>query len=985
MPGGEKVESSESPVAPEPSEMTGPEITPVTPKRKLPKVAIVLIIVALVVVAGLGAVLFVYLGSGSILVTSNNQFVPAGSSTSFIATVNPPAFVSSTGIQWNFGDGQKQTTTASNVDHTYANPGSYYVLAAASLSNGKTTDNSQGLFPVQVGAPPAPANPNPFGVSNSLGVLAFNKTRSSSGAPFLPTGGSIFLVGGVAQPPTLKYPHLVNAATNQWTNYSWAVTVITLDFGDGSATVSNGTANVPQPVDNEPTIKTSHTYATGGLFVAALTVTTGNFSKTQTNGVPASPPSVATGQTQTTTVGMTVAVGAYHSLTYSGNVVKPGIITNMEAVSGGYTTLDPALDYESTGFEVVSNVYETLVAYNGTSTSDFVPVIADQVPTVANGLVSSNFMNYTYHIRPGMKFSNGDAITAWDAKYSITRTMLFNSGSPFPNGWIISQFFIPGQLIAGFSAAQTYSLVNNAITVNNATQTVVFHLKYPAPPLLFNQVIADPFGAGIVDHLWLESTGPKILWSPAGFLDYENYSFLQNYVPAWRNGAVGSGPFMIDYVANPDAVVLKPNPLFQALPGVPAATVSKVVLQYVADPATRELSLESGQADIAGIPSSHFDVARRLQGLGLIRIQFNPTLNMFWWNFNLEIYQSAVGSTTNPYGNQVPPDFFVDLNMRKAFAYAYNYRQYLDQIVGNKKFNATFGTPFNGIIPQGMVGYEDLSAMNIFDMVQARSFYNSTAWVRSHGGPATAGFTIAINVESADTVNRAAAAAWAQNIQQLGPGINVLIKPISFEEMITDSVPHANPMGIYFLGWLADYPFPTDYTFPMLMPADSPVASPTPNGGTYPNANGYNIQYLAANPNGVNQVADSRNIRNWINDTLNPPNATNLNQVVIDSQKAQRAFANLWYYVPAFQQYTFFTFRTWITGMEKELNPTLGGTDLLYDLITKPSTTTISAASAAGPAASLVTGFNAVASAAPFSKAVVPQIAGRIADRGQHG
>jgi len=680
---------------------------------------------------------------------------------------------------------------------------------------------------------------------------------------------------------------------------------------------------------------------------------------------------------------MTVAVGAYRPLTYSGNVIKPGIITNMEAVTGGYTTLDPALDYESTGFEVVANVYETLVAYNGTSTSDFVPVISDQVPTVANGLVSPDFMNYTYHIRPGMKFSNGDPITAWDVKYSITRTMLFNSGSPFPNGWIISQFFIPGQLIAGFSAAQTYSLVNDAITVNNATQTVVFHLKYPAPPLLFNQVIADPFGAGIVDHLWLESTGPKIRWTPAGFLDYENYSFLQNYVPAWRNGAVGSGPFMIDYVANPDAVVLKPNPMFQALPGVPAATVSKVVLQYVADPATRELSLESGQADIAGIPSSHFDVARRLQGLGLIRIQFNPTLNMFWWNFNLEIYQSAVGSTTNPYGNQVPPDFFVDLNMRKAFAYAYNYRQYLDQIVGNKKFNATFGTPFNGIIPQGMVGYEDLSAMNIFDMVQARSYYNQTAWVRAHGGPATAGFTIAINVESADTVNRAAAAAWAQNIQQLGAGINVLIKPISFEEMITDSVPHANPMGIYFLGWLADYPFPTDYTFPMLMPADSPVTSPTPNGGTYPNANGYNIQYLAANPNGANQVADSRNIRNWINDTLNPPNATNLNQVILDSQKAQRAFANLWYYVPAFQQYTFITFRTWITGMEKELNPTLGGADILYDLLTKPSTTTISAASTDGPAVSSGGGFSVVASAAPYSKAVVPQIAGRIADRGQ--
>src|SRR5438309_572873 len=301
------MQPTESQMEPGPSGPSGPEITPVAPKHKLPKMYIVLIIVAVIVIAGLGAFAFIYLGSGSLLVTSNSQFVAAGGSTTFSATVTPPAFVSKTGLQWDFGDGQKQTTTTDSIDHAYANPGNYFVLASASLSNGKTTDNSQGLFPIQVGAPPAPATP--------------------------------------------------------------------------------------------------------------------------TNSTPADPPLVPTGQpTETTTVGQTVAVGSYHPLTYSGNVIKPGIITNVEAVTGGYTSLDPALDYESTGFEVIANIYETLIAYNGTSTSDFVPVIADQIPTVANGRVSADFLNYTFHIRQGMKFSNGDTITPWDVKYSITRTMLFNSG-----------------------------------------------------------------------------------------------------------------------------------------------------------------------------------------------------------------------------------------------------------------------------------------------------------------------------------------------------------------------------------------------------------------------------------------------------------------------------------------------------------------------------------------------------------------------------
>ena len=77
------MQPTESQMEPGPSGSPGPEITPVAPKRKLPKIFLVLIIVAIIVIGGLGAFLFVYLGTGSILVTSNNQFIAAGSSTTF--------------------------------------------------------------------------------------------------------------------------------------------------------------------------------------------------------------------------------------------------------------------------------------------------------------------------------------------------------------------------------------------------------------------------------------------------------------------------------------------------------------------------------------------------------------------------------------------------------------------------------------------------------------------------------------------------------------------------------------------------------------------------------------------------------------------------------------------------------------------------------------------------------------------------------------
>src|SRR5205807_2628471 len=83
----------------------------------------------------------------------------------------------------------------------------------------------------QVGAPPAPANPNPLGTTSSLGALVFNKTLSSSGAPFISTGGHIVFVAAVAQPPTFGYDNLVDPVSNRWTNYTWNVIKITLAFG----------------------------------------------------------------------------------------------------------------------------------------------------------------------------------------------------------------------------------------------------------------------------------------------------------------------------------------------------------------------------------------------------------------------------------------------------------------------------------------------------------------------------------------------------------------------------------------------------------------------------------------------------------------------------------------------------------------------------------------------------------------------------------
>jgi peptide/nickel transport system substrate-binding protein len=87
-------------------------------------------------------------------------------------------------------------------------------------------------------------------------------------------------------------------------------------------------------------------------------------------------------------------------------------------------------------------VFETLVFYDGGQASTFIPMLATEIPTVANGGISANGLNYTFHIREGVKFhDNASFLTAADVKYSIERELRLND----PNGpaWILGEVLVP--------------------------------------------------------------------------------------------------------------------------------------------------------------------------------------------------------------------------------------------------------------------------------------------------------------------------------------------------------------------------------------------------------------------------------------------------------------------------------------------------------------------------------------------------------------
>ena len=98
--------------------------------------------------------------------------------------------------------------------------------------------------------------------------------------------------------------------------------------------------------------------------------------------------------------------------------------TLVDVVFGEPETFDPALDYESAGGEVISNIYDTLIFYDREKAGEFVPQLAVEVPSQANGGISEDGLTYTFQIRDGVQFHNGADLTPSDVAFTFQRGML---------------------------------------------------------------------------------------------------------------------------------------------------------------------------------------------------------------------------------------------------------------------------------------------------------------------------------------------------------------------------------------------------------------------------------------------------------------------------------------------------------------------------------------------------------------------------------
>ena len=96
-------------------------------------------------------------------------------------------------------------------------------------------------------------------------------------------------------------------------------------------------------------------------------------------------------------------------------------------VSASISSLDPAIDYTTSGYSILSATCAKLVTFPDTSgsASALAPEVAARLPQVSNG-----GRTYTFSIRPGFEFETGEAVTAQDFAWALNRDLAPAMHSP---------------------------------------------------------------------------------------------------------------------------------------------------------------------------------------------------------------------------------------------------------------------------------------------------------------------------------------------------------------------------------------------------------------------------------------------------------------------------------------------------------------------------------------------------------------------------
>ena len=291
--------------------------------------------------------------------------------------------------------------------------------------------------------------------------------------------------------------------------------------------------------------------------------------------------------------------------------------TLVVAVDAFNADFDPASAYLLSEALIWRGIYESLVRLKGESASEVEPFLADSWEHNADST------SWTFHLHPGITFSDGTALDAEAVKANYVRTITLALGTNFILGSFLS-----------LKHPEDHIVVVDPMTIR-------FDLTYPYPH--FDVVLAAQYGTGIVS--------PKVFAEQSTGPEDQGHEWLQSH-------AAGTGPYILDTLEPGDQVVLVRNPDYWR--GWDGPHFDKVIIRSIPEASTRRQLIESGDVDIAYAGSGEDTAA----------VRANPDL--FAGDFkNLDMTYIILGE----YGPLADP------RARQAMNYLFPYDDFLNTVM----------------------------------------------------------------------------------------------------------------------------------------------------------------------------------------------------------------------------------------------------------------------------------------------------------------
>ncbi len=411
-------------------------------------------------------------------------------------------------------------------------------------------------------------------------------------------------------------------------------------------------------------------------------------------------------------------------------------------------TIDPQKASFVAEIEIIMRVFSNLLTFD--SAGKLVPEMAAEMPQVA-----PDGKTYTFKLRDGLKYSDGQPLAAKNFVYAWQRHM---------DPALAGEYAFTGYSITG---AQEYNTADpkkvskedlakmrDAIGVKAPDdKTVVFSLKEASP--WFLSVLATWCGVPSRQDL-VEKGGEK--WTePATF--------------------VGNGPYVMKTWDHQSQFVFDANPNYYK--GAPP--ISKVQFLMINEPAVAFAAYQNGDLDVFGYAKEQ-----------LKAIDADPNLSK----------QKVTGPGTCSYymgfNNKKAP--FDNPKVRQAFSLAVDRKAFVKDIL------ADIGIPANQFLPDKLPGhYADLKdTFQKSDAVQGKKLLEDAGFPGGKGLPEIK-WTYGASARTQTRVE-----ALSGQIKDV-LGITIALDPVdpkSYTALVKK--PETTP-PLFLLGWCQDYPDPQDW------------------------------------------------------------------------------------------------------------------------------------------------------------------------------